>query len=91
MVLKDMTTKGPSGIDVAVATQQLEECFSMLRRETAFKPVPPGEPAPLLSYELVEAKDFVESAMGALAASDVTTALEHCRTALSHVQRGLRR
>jgi hypothetical protein len=89
-VLRTLLSKGSSEIDVGVVTEQLQKCFAVLRRETGFKRIAPGEPVPLLSYELVQAKDSVETAMGALAAGDVAAARERCSTALSHVQRALR-
>jgi hypothetical protein len=38
-----------SEIDVGVANEQLQDCFAVLRRETGFKGIAPGEPASLLS------------------------------------------
>jgi hypothetical protein len=89
-VLSDMIAQHAVEIDVVGAARQLEDCFIVLRRETAFKPVPPGEPDPLVSYELVQARDSVESAIGALAVLDVAKALEKCSVALSNVQHALR-
>ena len=90
-ILRDLAAKDPSEIDGAVATEQLEKCFVVLRREIGFKQIQPGEAVPILSYELVQAKDSVETALTAVAALDVAAALDHCRTALSDVQRAVRR
>jgi len=88
-LLSGMVGEDATRIDVVAAARKLEDCFIVLRRETGFKPVPPGEPEPLVSYELVQARDSVESAMGALAVLDVAKALENCRAALSDVQHAL--
>lgn len=89
-VLSALLSKGPSEIDVAVATEQMQQCLAVLRRETGFKPIAPGEPVPLLSYELVQAQDSIETAIRILAAGDLAAALERSRSALSDVQRALR-
>jgi ATP/maltotriose-dependent transcriptional regulator MalT len=89
-LLREIAAKDPSEINAAVATEQLEECFAVLRRETGFKRIAPGEPVAMLPYELVQAKDAVETAMGALADGDVPAVLGHCRSALSYIQRALR-
>jgi len=90
-VLKDLLSKGPSEIDISVATQQLQQCFSVLRRETAFKVTAPGESAPLLPYDLVDAKDAIENAIQKLGSQDLNAALDRIRSALSAVQAALRR
>jgi len=55
--LREIAAKDSSEINTAVATEQLDVCFCVLRRETGFKRIAPGEPVPMLPYELVQAKD----------------------------------
>jgi hypothetical protein len=90
-VLSGLIAEDATRIDVVASGQRLEDCFVVLRRETGFKPVLPGEREPLVSYDLVRARDSVESAMGAFAIMDVAQALKHCRAGLLDVQRLLRR
>jgi hypothetical protein len=56
-LLREIAAKDSSEINTAVATEQLDVCFCVLRRETGFKRIAPGEPVPMLPYELVQAKD----------------------------------
>jgi hypothetical protein len=89
-VLQDLLAKGPSEIDAAATADQMEQCLAVLRRETRFKPVLPGEPVPFLSYDLVQAKDAIESVVGLFSDGEVKTALERSRSALSDIQRATR-
>jgi hypothetical protein len=90
-VLRALLSRGPSEIDTTLASEQLQQCLAVLRRETGFKPIAPGEPVPLLSYELVQAKDSIETAIQLLADGDLAAALEQSRSALSDVQSALSR
>lgn len=89
-VLRDLLAKGPSEIDAATAAAQMKQCLTVLRRETGFRPVLPGEPVPLLSYDLVQAKDAIESAVGLFSDGHLDAALERSRSALSDIQRATR-
>jgi hypothetical protein len=90
-VLRILLSQTHSEIDVEVAKEQLQQCFDVLRRETGFRAIAQGEPVPFLSYDLVQARDSIEVAIRILADGDLAAARERSRSALSDVQRALRR
>jgi hypothetical protein len=68
-------------IKFEVIKRQLEDCQSVLRRETMFQPIPPGAPTPMMRYELVEAQDSIELALKAIGENDTEAMLQHVHKA----------
>jgi hypothetical protein len=90
-ILCALLARAPSETDAVAATDQLQQCLAVLTRETGFKAIAPGEALPLLSYDLVQARASIETALRMTANGDLAAAFEASRTALSNIQGTLRR
>jgi hypothetical protein len=84
-VLARIAEHTPNQQSLPEVQRQLGECLSVLRQETSFKAIPPGAPAPMMRYEIVEAQDSVENAIKALEQNDGAEMLKHVQNAASQL------
>jgi hypothetical protein len=80
-ILKLVSNEPADKLNLEQARESLDECVWALRGETKMMPILPGEPTPLVRYELVEAQDIIEQAIQHLDENDTLGMLELVRDA----------
>lgn len=86
-VLTQLAAQAPSEIDGSAASERLNECLAVLRRETGFRLAPASEAISAVPYAFVQAADFTESAARAFTSGEASVAIERCREALEQLKR----
>lgn len=76
----------PDRLNIDEVRSRLERCLVALQHETRFREVAPGDPIPMLRYEIVQATDSVEQALGRLG-EDNTLAMQQVQNAVNKLLR----
>jgi hypothetical protein len=80
-VLNGISDTPVDKLDGQKLRRQLDECLSVLRRETAFQPIPPGASTPIMRYELVDAEEAVALALDKLGENNAYAMLTYVQEA----------